>query len=145
MIGRLMRRFILWMAWKIDHACHSVIEKLDPIPDEAIREVMKELRVACERAKMKAKIRAERKDAANRGHGRRKWLVSIFEERRIQIEVEADNGAEAKDTAIDAYVNDDDLRDDMLKEEALLANRVCVEKDIGPANGIVAEKEKSEG
>ena len=144
MIGRLMRRFILWMAWKIDHACHSVIEKLDPIPDEAIREVMKELRVACERAKIKAKMRAERK-GSEIGHGRRKWLVSIFEERRIQIEVEADNGAEAKDTAIDAYVNDDDLRDDMLKEEALLANRVCVEKDIGPANGIVAEKEKSEG
>lgn len=139
MIGRLMRRFILWLAWKIDHACHSVIEKLDPIPDEAIREVMKELRAACERAK----IRAERKGWAI-GHGRRKWLVSIFEERRIQIEVEADNGAEAKDTAIDAYVNDDDLRDDMLKEEALLANRVCVEKDIGPANGIVAEKEKDE-
>lgn len=138
-----MRRFILWLAWKIDHACHSVIEKLDPIPDEAIREVMKELRVACERAKIKAKIRdkmkAERKDSAI-GHGCRKWLVSIYEERRIQIEVEADNGAEAKDTAIDAYVNDDDLRDDMLKEEALLANRVCVEKDIGPANGIVAER-----
>lgn len=138
-----MRRFILWLAWKIDHACHSVIEKLDPIPDEAIREVMKELRVACERAKIKAKMRAERKDSAI-GHGRRKWLVSIYEERRIQIEVEADNGAEAKDTAIDAYVNDDDLRDDMLKEEALLANRVCVEKDIGPANGIVAER-KCEG
>ena len=144
MKGRPMRRFILWLAWKIDHACHSVIEKLDPIPDEAIREVMKELRVACERAKVKAKMRSERKDSEI-GHGRRKWLVSIYEERRIQIEVEADNGAEAKDTAIDAYVNDDDLRDDMLKEEALLANRVCVEKDIGPANGIVAEKEKCEG
>lgn len=141
MTGRLMRRFILWLAWKIDHACHSVIEKLDPIPDDAIREVMKELRVACERAK----IMAKRKDSANRGHGRMKWLVSIYEERRIQIEVEADNAAEAKDTAIDAYVNDDDLRDDMLKEEALLVDRVCVEREIGPANGIVAEKEKCEG
>ena len=145
MRGRAMRRVVVWLASKIGHACRSDSEKLDPIPDEAIREVMKELRVACERAKMKAKMRAERKDSANLGHGRRKWLVSIYEERRIQIEVEADNGAEAKDTAIDAYVNDDDLRDDMLKEEALLANRVCVEKDIGPANGIVAEKEKCEG
>lgn len=144
MRGRLMRRFILWLAWKIDHACHSVIEKLDPIPDEAIREVMKELRVACERAKVKAKMRAERKDSANRGHGRRRWLVSIYEERRIQIEVEADNGAEARHTAVAAYLTCDDLRDDMLKEEALFTNRVCVEKDIGPANGIVAEKEKCE-
>lgn len=138
MRGIPMRRFILWLAWKINHACHSVIEKLDPIPDEDMREVMKELRVACDMAK----IRSKRKDSANRGHGRMKWLVSIYEERRIQIEVEADNAVEAKDTAIDAYVNDEDLQDNMLKEEALLANRVCVEKNIGHANGIVAEKEK---
>ena len=71
---------------------------------------------------------------------RRKFLVFLYEKRKIQFEVEAESPKEAKDVAIDAYTNDERLQDEMLKDESIVKNDVKIASDLGPADGIVGRK-----
>lgn len=58
------------------------------------------------------------------------YTVELIEERHIFVEVEAENEAEAVDTAKDAYTNNDNLQDAMLKDDAVFNDRVgWVKKD----------------
>ena len=78
--------------------------------------------------------------ANSRKKSRRKFLVFLYEKRKIQFEVEAKSSKEAKDVAIDAYTNDERLQDEMLKDESVVGNNVMVAMDLGPADGIVGRK-----
>lgn len=48
-----------------------------------------------------------------------KYHVEVIEERAVCIRVEADNEQEARESAIDFYVNDDDLQDEILRDTAI--------------------------
>lgn len=54
----------------------------------------------------------------------KKYIVELIEERHIFVEVEANDLVEASNTAQDAYTNNDNLQDDMLKDEAVFNDRV---------------------
>lgn len=36
----LPARIVLWLAWKIDRACHRIIERLDPLTDNDVEFLM---------------------------------------------------------------------------------------------------------
>ena len=140
MRGRPMRRFILWLAWKVDHVCHRVIEHFDPISDEQMRLVIGEVRGAFERAAAKVKARESKEEKT----GRSKWLVEVWEHRQVSFEVEADDEEEAKKVAEDVYHNDDDLQHEMVSnDESVAYDEVKVLHRIGPATGIISGKENN--
>lgn len=37
-------RAIVWLAWKVDHCCHRVIEWLDPLSTEEMRLILDKLK-----------------------------------------------------------------------------------------------------
>lgn len=71
----------------------------------------------------------------------KKWLVEVWELRRISFEVEAENEKEAKKVAEDTYQNDEELQHEMVSsDESIAGEGVKVLREIGPATGIVGEK-----
>lgn len=70
----------------------------------------------------------------------KKFMVEVTEKRKISFEVEAENEDDAKDTAMDAYVNGDGLQAEMLEDGAIHSTGIEVIRCIGEANGIVCEK-----
>jgi hypothetical protein len=76
----------------------------------------------------------------------KKWLVEVWEHRQVSFEVEAENEEEAKDVAIDAYVNSDRLQDIMIHDdESIASSEAKVIQCLGEANGIVCEDKEKEG
>lgn len=74
----------------------------------------------------------------------KKWLVEVWELRRISFEVEAENEKEAKKVAEDTYQNDEELQHEMVSsDESIAGEGVKVLQEIGPATGIVDEKPSS--
>lgn len=76
----------------------------------------------------------------------KKWLVEVWEHRQVSFEVEAENEEEAKDVAIDAYVNSDRLQDIMVHDdESIASSEAKVLQCLGEANGIVCADREKEG
>lgn len=64
----------------------------------------------------------------------------------MSFEVEAENEEEAKDVAIDTYVNSDRLQDIMVHDdESIASSEAKVLHCLGEANGIVCEDKEKEG
>lgn len=74
----------------------------------------------------------------------KKWLVEVWEHRKVSFEVEAENAEEAKRVAEDTYQNDEDLQHEMVSsDESIACEEVKVLQEIGPATGIVDKKPSS--
>ena len=64
----------------------------------------------------------------------------------MSFEVEAENEEEAKDVAIDTYVNSDRLQDIMVHyDESIASSEAKVLQCLGEANGIVCTEYEKEG
>lgn len=76
----------------------------------------------------------------------KKWLVEVWEHRQVSFEVEAENEEDAKDVAIDTYVNSDRLQDIMVHDdESIASSEAKVLQCLGYANGIVCADKENEG
>ena len=68
----------------------------------------------------------------------KKFLVEVWEHRRVAFEVEAENEDEAKKVAEDAYANHEELQDMMVNDDGSIAyEEVKVAQCLGDANGII--------
>lgn len=69
---------------------------------------------------------------------KKKFLVEVWEHRRVSFEVEAENEDEAKKVAEDVYANDEELQGIMVNDDESIAyEEVKVLHCLGDANGIV--------
>ena len=70
-----------------------------------------------------------------------KFLVEVWEHRKVSFEVEAEYEDEAKKVAEDVYQNDCELQHEMVSnDESIACDEVKVLHRIGPADGIVGRK-----
>ena len=76
----------------------------------------------------------------------KKWLVEVWEHRQVSFIVEAECEEEAKNTANDAYVNSDRLKDIMVHDDESIAfEEVRVLHCLGDADGVVCTEYDKEG
>lgn len=74
------------------------------------------------------------------------WLVEVWEHRQVSFIVEAECEEEAKNTARDAYVKSNRLRDIMVNNDVSIAySEVKVLQCLEDANGIVCADKEKEG
>ena len=74
---------------------------------------------------------------------KKKFIVEVWERRRVRFEVEAESYREASVVAVDVYQNDDSLQDEMLKDTAIADNEAIVVAEVGIATGIINEPSTS--
>ena len=121
----MVKKILLWIAWKIDHACHCAIEWFDPVTEDFSREMFGGIRDAFNAARSIPESR--RYCRAGSSERCAKWLVEAWEHRKVPFIVEAENAYEAKKVAEDVYANDEELQEDLVNfDDSIVGDEIRV-------------------